>query len=422
MNISSSPVPGPTRVPENPKQSLKNTERKRGSGGIFLRGSTWWIRYRRRGRQIRESSGSSDPAVAQKKLDKRTKEIWAERQGLQAFVPKAEKVYVGELLDELEKDYKLNEGRALAQFRSHLKPIRKAFGDMRAVNVTPKAIDDYIDDCLAGDKRAGIPPKAPATINRGTQLLSQAFTLGIERRQIVTAPHIRHLPERNARQGFFENADFETVVAHLPEYLQDFSRFAYLCAWRRGQIASLQWSDVDRNAGVIVARAEHVKNGRAHKIVLESELAEIIERRWVAREYQTPTGSALSPYVFHRNGRPVGDYRKAWFSACKAAGFVKPKLDKMTGEPVSVTVKGTQRIVMVPSRYFHDFRRSGVRNMVRAGVREGVAMSISGHRTRAIFDRYNITSDDDLRQAVKQTAEHLAAQPTERKVVPIRKN
>jgi len=232
---------------------------------------------------------------------------------------------------------------------------------------------------------------------------------------------IRHLPERNVRQGFFEKAEFEVVIAHLPEYLQDFSRFGFVCAWRKGQIASLTWADVDRNTGVIVARAEHVKNGRPHKIVLEAELAEIIERRWAAREYQTPNGPALSQYVFHLDGGPVGDFRKAWASACKAAGLVKPKLDE-NGEPVTVTVNGTKETVMAPSRLFHDLRRSGVRKMVRAGVREGVAMAISGHRTRAIFDRYNITSDDDLRQAVKQTTEHLAAQPTERKVISIRKH
>src|SRR5262245_39886867 len=98
---------------------------------------------------------------------------------------------------------------------------------MRAVDVTSKVVDDFIDDCLAGDERAGIHPKASTTINRETQLLGQAFALGIERRQIVTAPHIRHMPEHNVRQGFFEKAEFEAVVSHLPEYLQDFSRFAY---------------------------------------------------------------------------------------------------------------------------------------------------------------------------------------------------
>src|SRR5262249_5111496 len=167
----------------------------------------------------------------------------------------------------------------------------------------------------------------------------------------------------------------------------------FLCAWRKGQLASLTWADVNRDAGVVIARAKHVKNGTAHKIVLEDELAAIIERRWLAREYKTREGnSALSQYVFHLDGRRIGDFRKSWASACKAAGFVKPKLDD-DGNPVTITGKdGNKETVMVHSKVFHDFRRSGVRKMVRSGVRESVAMAISGHKTKGGFERDNITS------------------------------
>jgi integrase len=409
MAISASRISGPDQAPDSffetndgagaqqkhartaVSATHKNSsrERNRGEGNIYQRNNVWWIRYSFRGKTHRESSGSTKREDALKLLNRKTKEIWADRQGLSAFNPKAEKVYIDQLLDALEKEYKLGGGRALRQFKTHLQPIREYFGDMRAVNVTTEHVDDYIDRRLEIDKRA------PGTINRETQLLGQAFKLGIQRREITTAPHIRRLAENNIRQGFFEPGEFNAVVAALPEYLKDFTRFAYLCAWRKGQIASLTWADVDREAGVIIARAEHVKNGRAHKIVLEGDLQEMIERRWAAREYATASGPALSKYVFHRNGQPIRDPRRAWAAACKAAG--------------------------VAGRLFHDLRRSSVRNMMRAGVRETVAMAISGHRTRAIFDRYNITSDEDLREAVRQTQQHLNTQPTTRNVVPISK-
>jgi integrase len=63
------------------------------------------------------------------------------------------------------------------------------------------------------------------------------------------------------------------------------------------------------------------------------------------------------------------------------------------------TWKQATRAVGMPALLFHDLRRSAIRNLVRAGVREGVAMRISGHKTRTVFDRYNITSTDDLAAA-----------------------
>ena len=142
--------------------------------------------------------------------------------------------------------------------------------------------------------------KAPATINREIQILGRAFRLGVERREILPGPHIRRLAENNVRQGFFTRAEFEAVVAALPEYLQDFTRFAHLCAWRKGQTASLKWEHVDRSDGIAIAPGEIVKNKHPHKIVLEGELAEIIERRVAgsairSRERAGYVGVRLSP-------------------------------------------------------------------------------------------------------------------------------
>jgi integrase len=126
-------------------------------------------------------------------------------------------------------------------------------------------IDRYVKHRLVDGKK-------PATVNRETQLLGQAFKLAQEHGLVQRVPRIRRLPERNTRQGFFEQEEFEAVIHHLPTYLKDFVRFAYLSGWRKGEIPQLQWADVDRKAHVIRLRPDASKTQEGRVLVLDEEL------------------------------------------------------------------------------------------------------------------------------------------------------
>jgi len=375
--------------------------------------ANWYSVYCVRGKEVRESTETPDYKKARRFHKQKLDEIAADRQDLKKFVtPMDRRVCVGALLDALEADFKLR-GIDSPQFCSHLKPIRSYFDDRRAVGFAAESVDAYIEERLDADKSS-------ATINRETQLLGQALRLALERQRIPTMPSIRHLPENNARQGFFERPDFEAVVAALPEYLRDFTRFAYLTGWRKGEIASLRWVDVDRDGGAIRLRPENAKNGKGRTVMLDGDLTDVIKRRWQARLVEDEKGEPrVVDLVFHRDGEMVGDFRKAWASACFDAGLVEAVLDDKQ-QPI---LDSSGKVKRRHARLFHDLRRTAVRNMVRAGVPERVAMEISGHRTRAVFDRYNIVSEDDLRTAAKKTTLYVDTLPTTRtNVIKLLKN
>ena len=166
--------------------------------------------------------------------------------------------------------------------------------------------------------------------------------------------------------------------------------------WRKQEILTLKWNQVDLNERTVRLEVGSTKNGKGRLIYRDGELLETIQAQWERRKVVEIPGqpSTLYQFVFHHGGQPVRDFRKAWAKACKETGL--------------------------GAKMLHDFRRTAVRNMVRAGTNERVAMKISGHQTRSVFDRYNIVSEDDLKDAARRSWEHAQCQEQAAKVVPIR--
>jgi integrase len=184
------------------------------------------------------------------------------------------------------------------------------------------------------------------------------------------------LKEAAPRKGFLEHADYQKLRQELPEHLRPALAMGYYTGMRLGEILGLRWANVDLANAEVRLDPGTTKNDEPRTVPLAGELLAMLK---IERE-KNPAGE----FVFTRAGQPVGTFYKAWKSATKRAGL--------------------------PGLLFHDLRRTGVRNLVRAGVPERVAMAISGHKTRAVFERYNIVSGRDLKEAATKLEAYLAGQ------------
>jgi integrase len=384
----------------------------RGDGRIWKRGGTWWMQFYVDGKKQRESAKTNDEEKARKTLRAKLKEVHAhELDPAKPFITQRERRRtISELLDALKADLEIR-GKWSPQARTNVEHIRTAFGSMRAVHLTDPDVAHYIKQRLEDGY-------AKASVNRTTQLLKQAFALAE-----LPAPKIRKLDESgNARRGFFTEQDVRSVVSNLSPELADFALFAWLTGMRKGEIASLRWEDVEGDE--IVLLGENSKNGEERHIPLEGgELIALIGRRRTARQFKVKDAVMLSSFIFHRKGEPICEFRKAWARACCMAGLGKMVCPtcgiaadaKGVCEKCGVTWKHEQ--LRYRGRIVHDFRRTAVRDMVRAGVPETVAMSISGHKTRSIFDRYNISDKQDQRRAMRDTELYRQQQAEQKTVV-----
>lgn len=197
----------------------------RGDGRVFQRGERWWISYYapKNGKrvEIRESAGATEQE-AEKLLKNRVREVHNHRDGIRSFFgPQQERVTVNKLLENLARHYEVKNRSSWGKLDSHLKHIRSYFGDDRALALTDQRLLDY----AAMRQNEGVKP---ATINRELDGLQIAFRLAVKSKLVATSPNFPNLPENNAREGFFERADFEavsrklTVRGKLDPDLQDF--------------------------------------------------------------------------------------------------------------------------------------------------------------------------------------------------------
>jgi integrase len=382
----------PTRITGRREKGAKGV---RGEGRVFQRGRRWWIAFYgflpngERG-ESRESAGPTE-AAARQFLRRRIREVANHLDGVRRFQgPNQERITVNELLDNLTADYRQRQIKSLAKTigprgnGGHLKPIRDYFGPLRAIKVTSDRIRTYI----TLRQESGL---ANASVNRETEILGRAFRLAVDEGRLAHAPKIPALPERNARTGFFELAEFEAILRELPDDLKDFALFTYLTGWRRSEVAGLRWENVDRATGEI--RLFDSKNGEGRVLPMDSELVTLIERRWSLRGWEGWRDEGnLSAFVFHRNGVPRFNCNRAWRKACVRAGY--------------------------PDKLLHDCRRTVVRDLIRGGVPETVAMALTGHKTRSVFARYNITTREDKLNALQVRRNYLQDRGARTNVAP----
>jgi integrase len=221
-----------------------------------------------------------------------------------------------------------------------------------------------------------------AAINNSLALLRRMLRLAKKNYNLPFVAAVDLLKPPPPRKGFVSLQDFNRLLGALPPHLRPLVTFLYYSGARKGEACAIKWSQVDLKAALVTLEAEQTKTDEARTIPLPNVLVEML------RKQRKKDG-----LVFDSS-----NLRKSWEKACDAVG--QGKITPLKGK----------KYYLYSGLMIHDLRRSGARNLRKAGIPEGVCMKITGHKDRKVFERYNIVDVEDVREAMKRVEQ--AALPT----------
>lgn len=371
-----------------------NERRTRGTGHVYKPKDCqfWYIRYYdpvphktrtgRLTRRVTESSKSTNKEVAEALLRDRLSAI---DRGTPTGARPSQMMFT-DLVKLIETDYAINKRKSVKRMGLAVSHLRETFDGLSVPQITPQRFREYI-------RKRQAEGAAASTIMAERAALSRMFSLAIADGRLPHQPRFPTVKVSNVRQEIVTDADIPAILAELPADIRDAIHFGALTGWRiLSEVLPLTWSQVNTEGGVIRWEVGATKNEAGRVLAYDGlpELAELISKR---------EGMQEGPYVFHRDGRPIRVRRfyRQWHAAARRAAVGEGTAENPE-RPHLMEREGSngERVRPIP----HDLRRAAIVRFERTGIARSIAMSLTGHKTEAVYRRYAITREAEQREAL----------------------
>ena len=340
--------------------------------GKVIRSRYWYILFYHNGRKIKESSESESKMVAERLLQRRMGEMGMglapEQSVKQVRYEHIRDAWFAEHKNQGRHTYTLKNGTQTVNGLGHLD---KYFKGMSVTRIDSDLLRHFIETRRKGGA-------ADPTIRRNLVMLRSMMNLGRKegKLQLADVPHFPMPRDSSPRTGFVNPDVFAKLLAELPPNLRPLITFIYHTGCRKGAALKIKWSMVNKDCTEIVLPSSIMKSREPLTLPLVGGLSEV---------------SQVLRKMFRNDGEvfDATNLRVAWNKACHKLGL------------------GVYEKLLYKGLTIHDLRRSAARNLIRSGVSRGVAMRITGHKTEAVFERYNITETADVRDALVKVGQYV---------------